>query len=174
MAQNWKAIAKHTGITIGEVAVLTGGIVLTKKFLDARILFQKQIAADPTYAEKWFVKHQGAVKLVGGAAAACFIKNPWLRMIAIGIAVEGAITEARVLTMNKETGLSFFEQIGAEDNSTSAIDEEMKAAALLAAGVGGREFTDRFPTQVAGFGDQYTTAVGWGGDFKQGATAGMW
>ena len=32
MAKNWKAIAKHTGITVGEIGVMGASIILTKKF----------------------------------------------------------------------------------------------------------------------------------------------
>lgn len=164
MAQNWKAVAKHTAVTVGEVAVLTGGIILTKKFLDFRVIFKNQIAADPKYADKFHIKHQGAIKLVGGAALACFIKNPWLRMLAIGVAIEGAITEARVLTTNSETGVSFFDQIGAGDeddmDGLGEIDQELIDAAKQTSGT----FGDRFQTSVGAqnFGDRFPTSVGWG------------
>lgn len=158
MAINWKAVAKHGMITTGEVGVITGSIIITKKFLDARILFAKQIAADPTYADKWYIKHQGALKVGIGVIAASLIKNPWLKMVAIGVAIEGAITEARVLTTNKTTGLSFFEQIGAGE---AEIDAEMMEAANATKGMGG--FGDRFDSTVAGFGDRFdTTVAGWG------------
>lgn len=152
MAQNWKAVAKHTGITVGEIGVMGGSMIITKKFLDARILFAKQIEADPTYADKWYIKHQGAIKLVGGAIAASMIKNPWLKMVAIGIALEGFVTEAVVLTKNKDTGVSFFEKIGAE----STIDEEMLEAAKQISTSG---FGDRFDSTVAGFGDRFDSTV---------------
>lgn len=170
MAHNWKAVAKHTVVTVGEVGAITGGIILTKKFLDFKVLFKNQIAADPNYANKFHIKHQGAIKLVGGAALACFIKNPWIRMFAIGIAIEGAITETRTLTTNAE-GVSFFDSIGAggeDDGDTGAIDQELIEAARETSGRGGQKsFGNRFPTTVGAndFGSRFPTTVGnmgWG------------
>ncbi len=177
---NWTAVAKHAAYTGGEVAVLTGGIILTKKFLDFKVLFKKKIEQDPTYAEKFHIKHQGLIKLGVGSVAACFIKNPWLRMLAIGVAVEGAITEARLLTTDKE-GVSFFDQIGADDQAS--IDAEMRAAAEGMQGTGeGNDFGNRFQTTVGAGGtgafyDRFVTSVGFGDDLdnrRMSATAGYW
>ena len=160
MAHNWKVIVKHGALTAGEAAAIGTGMILTKKFLDARVLFEKQIAADPTYAEKWYIKHQGAVKIAIGVTAAALIKNPWIKMFAIGLAVEGFITEARVLTTNKD-GVAFFDSIGNSDQSQ--IDQEMIEAAKQTQG---GNFGDRFATHVgqigATFGDRFATSVGWG------------
>lgn len=168
MAHNWKAVAKHGAITTGEVAVMGTSMILTKKFLDARVLFAKHIEKDPAFADKWYIKHQGAVKVVGGAIAATMIKNPWIRMIAIGIALEGFITEARVLTTNKETGVSFFESIGTAD-----IDAEMLQAAKAISGEDDNLIfgDDNLPIEnmsaVGAFGNEYNTQVGaFGNEFN--------
>jgi len=160
MAKNWKAIAKHTGITVGEIGVMGASIILTKKFLDARILFKNAIEKDPTIADKWYIKHQGAIKIVGGAIGASMIKNPWLKMVMIGVALEGFITEAVVLSTNKSTGVSFFDKIGASDEQ---IDAEMIEATK---GIGG--YGDRFDSTVAGYGDRFdSTVAGWRGSAEQ-------
>ena len=100
------------------------------------------------------MKHQGAVKVAAGVVAASMIKNPWLKMICIGVAIEGAITEARLLTADKDTGISFFEQIGANETE---IDREMMDAAAQVKGYG-----DRFDSTVAGYGDRFdSTVAGW-------------
>lgn len=169
MKAQFMAHAKRTGMTVAEIGVITGSIIITKKFIDARTLFAKQIEADPTYADKWYIKHQGAIKLVGGALAASYIKNPWLKMVCIGIAIEGAITEARVLTTNKSTGLSFFEQIGAP--TEQELDQEMLEAAKRMNGANDTEdlmterqsavagFQDNYGTMVAGYGNKYGSMV---------------
>lgn len=161
MAHNWKAVAKHTGITVGEVGVIGFSTILTAKFIDARVLFKKQIEADPTYADKWYIKHQGALKLLGGAIGASMIKNPWLKMVFIGIALEGFITESVVLTKNKDTGVSFFDKIGASEDE---INAEMMKAAQATNGVGAgydevSGYGDRYATAVSGYGDRYATSV---------------
>lgn len=164
MKIQWKAVAKTGAITIGEVAVLTGSIVLTKKFVDFNTLFKKQIDADPKYAEKFHIKHQGLIKIGAGVIGATLIKNPWLKMVFIGIAIEGAITEARVL-MTDSAGISFFDKIGADD-----IDKEMIEAAKLVRGNDDDEgenkriegYGDRFESAVSGYGDKYESGVSGG------------
>ena len=164
MKVQWKAVAKHGAITAGEVAVITGGIILTKKFLSAKTLFKNQIEKDPTFVDKWYMKHEGAVKVGIGVVAASLIKNPWLKMVAIGFAIEGAITEVRYLTTDKTSGASFFDAIGMGESS---IDAEMLAAAKAVSGyeddgVSGEGYGNRYESGVSGqetYGNRYTTAV---------------
>lgn len=165
MKVQWKAVAKHGAITAGEVAVITGGIILTKKFLSAKTLFKNQIEKDPTFADKWYMKHEGAVKVGIGVIAASMIKNPWLKMVAIGFAIEGAITEVRYLTTDKTSGASFFDSIGA---GAEGIDAEMLEAAKAVRGIGEGEddgvsgYGDRYQAGVSGYGDRYQSAVSGG------------
>lgn len=126
MAYNFKSQAKITAMTLGEVGVVGGSMILTSKFLDFNVLFKNQIAADPNYANKFHIKHQGAIKLVVGALAAAHIKNPWLKLLAIGVAVEGFIREVRVLTTDS-AGTAFFDKIG---NSNSQQNAEADARLL--------------------------------------------
>jgi len=164
--KNFKVIVKHGAITAGEVGVITGGIIVTKKFLDFKNLFKNQIAANPDYANKFHIKHQGIIKVAAGTIGASMVKNPWIKLALIGMAVEGAITEIRVLTTNKETGASFFDQIGAGE---SQMDLEMLEAAKMIKGNEeegmegvGADYGDRYATMVSGndYGDRYATSVG--------------
>ena len=134
-------IAKKTGTTVAEVAVVGGSMLLTTKFLDFEILFKNQIEADPEYANKWFIKHQGAIKLVAGAAAAVYVTNPWLKLLFIGVAANGFIQETRVLTA-KEDGTNFFNQIG---NTNEELDRKL----LMAAQSVSRPLSQRDQTFVA-------------------------
>lgn len=122
--------AKKAGMTVAEVGVVGGSMLLTTKFLDFEILFKNQIEKDPTYKDKWFIKHQGAIKLVAGAAAAAYIQNPWLKLVAIGVAANGFIQEVRVLTA-KDDGTNFFNQIG---NNQSEMDRKLLAIAESTSG----------------------------------------
>lgn len=175
MKYNFKEKAKVAGMTVAEVGVLTGGIILTKKFLDFNTLFKNKIAADPTFADQWYIKHQGAIKMVVGALAAAHVSNPWLKLLCIAVAVEGAITEARVLTTD-EAGVSFFDKIGRASNNSyaeenSRADQILLDLARKTSGIA-QEYgstvagnvitlTESFDQSTAGTAQQYGSMVGW-------------
>lgn len=155
MKANFKTALKHTGSAVKDVAIIGGGMILTKKFLDAKVLFAKQIEKDPAYADKFYIKHQGALKLIGGSLAAGMVKNPLLKLALVGVAIEGFISEARTLSTNKD-GVAMFESIG----DSSEVDQEMLEAA----------------STVKGFGEDYGTMVSGETDlmdYKQSATSGL-
>jgi hypothetical protein len=156
MKYNFKAQGKMLLMTGAEIGVLGTGMLLTKKFLDFNTLFKDQIAKDPTYADKWFVKHQGAIKFGVGLLAAIHIKNPWLRIGLLSVAAVGFIEEVRVLTA-KEDGTNFFNQIGA--SKSKITDAELFEAAKKA---GRTNPTDEFPTTVGATNptDEFPTTTG--------------
>lgn len=149
-------------ISAGEVAVIGTSMILSKKFLDFNTLFKNKIAADATFVNKWYMKHEGAIKFVAGVAAATFIpaKYPWLRIVALGVAAGGFIQEVRFWTTDA-AGNAFFDKVGAADDS--AENEEMRRIAeqytrqidsTSGAGI------DQYGSQVAGLGiDQYGSQV---------------
>ncbi len=116
----FKSIAKKGMMTVAEVGVITGGALLTTKFLDFNTLFKDQIAKDPTFADKWFVKYQAPIKLVAGATLAAYVKNPWLKLAFIGVAVNGAIGSVRLATA-KADGTNFFNSVG-----NSELDQRLR------------------------------------------------
>ena len=133
-----KALPKNFLMPVG---LATAGIIGTQKFLDFKTLFPN---VDPN---KWFIKHEGAVK-VGGVAVAfmLFQKMPdWAKWLLIGVAVQGAVKEIGTLTTNKE-GKRFFEQIGAGD-----YDEQINS---LAAEI--KNATNEFTTGVGAGVNQQT------------------
>jgi hypothetical protein len=146
----FKSVAKKGMMTVAEVGVITGGALLTTKFLDFNTLFKDQIAKDPTFAQKWFVKYQAPIKLVAGATLAAYVKNPWAKLAFIGLAVNGAIGTVRLATA-KADGTNFFQPMG-------NIDERLAEYARM----NGAPITERFPTQVAGLPitERYPTQVG--------------
>lgn len=145
MKFNFKEAGKHTLMTVAEIGTVGGSMILTKKFLDFNTVFKRQIEADPKYAEKFHIKHQGAIKLVGGALGASMVKNPWIKLALVGVALEGFITEARTL-MTDDKGTAYFDAIGAANED---IDQEMLAAAQLTNGMGMNP-ADAYPTGVSG------------------------
>ena len=154
---NFKEKGKMALMTGAEIGTVGASMLLTKKFLDFNTLFKNQITKDPKYAEKWFIKHQGAVKFGAGILAAIHVQNPWLRLAFIGVAVVGFIEETRVLTTQKD-GTNFFDQIGAAKNKVT--DAELYEAAMRA----GQNPTEEYPTTVGTENPtvEYPTTVGWG------------
>lgn len=113
MKYNFKEKGKMAVMTGLEIGVVGGSMLLSQKFLDFNVIFKNQIAADPTYVDKWYIKHQGAVKFAVGVLAAIHISNPWLRLLAFGVAANGLVQEIRVLAV--KDGQPMFDKIGASD-----------------------------------------------------------
>lgn len=150
MKYNFQAKAKMAGMTALEIGVVGTSMLLSQKFLSFDELFKDKIAADPTYKDKWFIKHQGAIKFAVGVLAAVHIPNPWLRLVAFGVAANGLVQEIRVLT-TKEDGTERFEKIGETD-----FDKRLRQAAESVRG----PLSQKYPTQVAGpLGTEYLTQV---------------
>lgn len=149
---------KEAGMTAAEVGVVAGSMILTKKFLDFNQLFKNKIASDPTFANGFIMKHQGGVRFAIGLGGAVFIKNPWIKLAFIGIALEGLITEVRTLTTD-ETGVAFFDKIGYAGNSTT--DQQLLDMAARYNAQMGANPTTMYPTSVAAVNPtrQYTTQV---------------
>lgn len=148
MKYNFNPISKMAVMTAGEIGVVGGSMLMSQKFLDFNILFKNQIAADPKYAQKWFIKHQGGIKFAIGVLAAINIKNPWLRLLAFGVAANGLVQEVRVLAT--KDGQPMFDRIGQNE-----LDKKLLQAAKSAGAVG-----DKYQTMVAGpVGTEYLTQV---------------
>lgn len=134
----FKSIAKKGMMTVAEVGVVTAGALLTTKFLDFNTLFKDQIAKDPTFINNWYVKYQAPIKLVAGATAAAYVKNPWVKLLFVGIAVNGAIGTVRLAT-SKADGTNFFQPVG-------NIDERLRQYANNMNGV---PLSQQYPTFVS-------------------------
>lgn len=143
MTYNFKAKAKMAAITAAEVGVMGGSMLLSQKFLSFDVIFKNQIAADPTYKDKWFIKHQGAIKFAAGVLGAIYIPNPWLKLVAVGVAINGLVQEVRVLTM--KDGEYTFDAIGNLDKKLLNLANRVN---------GGRDRNNQ--TFVAGINDAPT------------------
>jgi len=147
MNYNFNPISKMALMTAGEIGVVGGSMLLSQKFLDFNMLFKNQIAKDPKYKDKWFIKHQGGIKFTVGVLAAINIKNPWLRLLAFGVAANGLVQEVRVLAT--KDGAPLFDSIG------NGMDAKLLEAAKKAGAVG-----DQYQTMVAGpVGTEFLTQV---------------
>jgi len=163
----FKEKGKVIAMTAGEVGVVTGGMIMAAKFLDFNTLFKNQIAKDPKYADKWFIKHQGAIKFIGGLAIAAFMPNPWLKLLFLGVAAEGLLRQVRVFSTMKD-GTNWLDKIGKGANTgqnTSQIDQELRDAGLQAereATMGIINPATSFPTSAGAINPsmEYVTSVG--------------
>jgi len=175
-----------TGAEIG-VTVL-GGIVATK-VLDDRKIFKDQFAKNPSWFEgprdgaPIYIKWSGGLKAGAAITAASYIKNPWAKLFLFGIAYQGVLQQARILTWDKEKNSA---RIGASSSETAELDKELRNLAKrhrtmgtdemsgehsssIADGMEGpeyvsgyRELGDRYQSSVAGYsdlGDRYKSAV---------------
>lgn len=143
--------ARASMMTAAEIGVVGGSMLLTQKFLDFNVIFKNQIAKNPDYVNRWWIRHQGAVKFAVGVLAAVHIDNPWLRLLAFGVAANGLVQEVRVLAV--KDGAPLFDKIGQND-----LDAKLLQAAKNVGGPIGTEYK----TMVAGPGPiatQYPTQV---------------
>ena len=154
-AKDFGQTAMHNGKIVGLLAV---GTVASQKFLDFGALAERfKLNVSPDNA---LIKHQGAVKLVGGIAALHIWgkKMPdWAKWLIIAVMLQGGLQELNTLTGGKSG------QVGDKD-----LNEQMKdAASEIEKAMSG--VTDQYTTSVAGVTDEYTTSVsgylqpGWGG-----------
>jgi len=148
MKYNFQEKLKMAVPTAAEIAVVGGSMLLSQKFLDFNVLFKNQIAADPRYAERWFIKHQGAIKFAVGVLAAVHIQNPWLRLLAFGVAANGLVQEVRVIAT--KDGQPLFDKIGQNNLDSKLLDIARRTGAV----------GDQYQTMVAGpLSTQYPTQV---------------
>lgn len=145
MNQKLTYVVKTAGKTGLEVAIVGGSMIATKHLLDFNKIFKKKIADDPKFAESFVIKHQGAIRLGAGLIGAAYFKNPYLKLMFLGIAVEGFITEARQLTKDA-SGNSAIEQIGGAPSDQDLLE----VAAQYDNNMGGYNPTDEGRISVAG------------------------
>lgn len=117
--------------------LIAGGAIASQKVLSFKTWMPN---ADPN---AFYIKHEGGVKAVAGIATLAMWKGApdWAKWLIMGVIVQGAIQEARVLSNNN------LPQIGETD------DEIMQQAAseLLDGKMNGR-ITDEYNSMVAGMG----------------------
>jgi len=155
MKYNFQEKGKMAMMTAAEIGVVGGSMLLSQKFLDFNTIFKNQIAADPTYKDKWFIKHQGAIKFAVGVLAAVHIQNPWLRLLAFGVAANGLVQEIRVLAT--KDGQPIFDAIGNRKDLDAKLLQAAKSAAMRGTGAVG----DHYQTMVAApLSQEYPTQVG--------------
>lgn len=158
----FKAHANAAVMTGAEVGAMSVGAIIGVKWLSRDHIFRKsQEGVEPEmwefregYDEKSFAyRHWGGIKFAGAAFLSTYVENPWLKLIIIGIAIEGAIQELRVLSHSEEDDKFAFEKIGANED----VNQQLKDAAknYLTQGV-----TDQYSSAVGAVTDQYSSAVG--------------
>lgn len=152
MKFNFKDMTKRVKDPAMAIGLGTAGCIIGQKFFDFKTMFPQ---VDPN---KWYMKHEGAIKVGGVLVTFMIWKNmpSWAKYLLIGLAIQGAIKEVRVLTMG-DNGKAFVDQIGANnmDEAMRVLAEQVKNAAQIegpafdaGTGVGQRTLE----TQVMGMG----------------------
>ena len=104
-----KARLKNLGKTAVKdattVGITLGGLLASRKFLDFQTIFKNQPE------DSFMRKNEGPIKLIGGVLAIGMIKNPMIKALAIGMALDGGVMTIRNMTRDKDTGESFFPAI---------------------------------------------------------------
>lgn len=181
---------KNIGWTGAEIAVTVGGGIVATKFLDDRKLFKEKFASNPSWFEgsregaPFMIKWSGGLKAAGSIFAASYVKNPWFKLVLFGIAYQGLVQQARVLTWDKTKNES---RVGASSEDAK-LDAELRALAEKHR-TSGAEETSGHESAIASemdgpeylgathdLGDRYQSAVAYAelGDRYQSSVAGVW
>lgn len=121
-----KGFAKNIGNVAYPIGLTTAGVVAAQKFMDFKTLFPN-VAPD-----KFFIKHEGAIKVGGVIVTFMMWKNmpDYMRWLLIGVAVQGGIKAVRQYTTGSN-GKSFVDQIGADDEYNAAIQAAANRVKIL-------------------------------------------
>lgn len=124
---------KSIAWTEAEVGTMVAGAVLTSQFLDDTKIFKDQYAKNPQWFNgarddaPFYIKWSGALKAGGALYATTFVKNPWVKLLLMGVAFAGTTQQVRVLTYNKTKSDYRLNAIG--QGNTSQLDEELRQLA---------------------------------------------
>jgi hypothetical protein len=176
---DFEKVLKSAAWTEVEVGAVVLGGILGTKFLDDKKIWKEKFESNPEWFDgpregaPFMIKWSGALKAGGAVVASTYFENPWIKLILIGIAVQGTIQQLRVLTYDKEKGDYRIKKVGAK--TATEIDAELAAQAKkyreMMQGpdylngpeyVGAEDLGDRYKSQVAGgddLGDRYKSQV---------------
>lgn len=168
---------KRVGNTLIEAGVLGGGAIAYSKWLQRDVLFKEKIAKDSDFRNGMVYKHWGVISAAGLAWGSTKVTNPWLKLLMVGGAVAGVVTEIRqqVNPMLMKKGKPPLDPVGdmptGDAHSTEALDAEIKklsegARKGLSMGYdpsgAGSPITDTYSSGVGmTITDMYSTGVGY-------------
>ena len=164
---NFEKTLKDIAWTEAEVIAVGAGMIVSSKFLNDKKLFKKHYDQNPDFFEgsrhgaPFMIKWSGAIKAGGAIFASTHIKNPWAKLFLLGVALQGTVQQAKVLTFDEKTGKS---RIGAGEGSTDSealkkLDDALKGYAMdFREQINGTQYingtvdnyTERYTSQVAG------------------------
>jgi len=161
--------------TEAEVATVIAGAVIGGQFVDDRKIWKEKFQQHPEWFEgpranaPFMIKWSGALK-AGAALYACsYVTNPWLKLFLMGIAFQGTLQQARIITWDKHQNVDRIHKIG--DSSAAALDDKLRSMAEQYRATHGPEYINlpdpeqsrRYETSVAlpdpQQSERYTTAV---------------
>ena len=174
---------KSVAWTEAEVGVVIAGAVIGGQFMDDRKLFKKKFAEHPEWFEAdrheapFMIKWSGAIKAGGALFATTYVKNPWVKLFLMGVAFQGTLQQARILTWDKEKNHHRIDRVGA--GNMKDLDAKLRAAAEQYR-MKGPEYVNG-PDYVSGIppGERYESSVAFNPDVPlseryQGSVAGVY
>jgi hypothetical protein len=78
-----------------EVILLGAGAIAGSRFLDRDEFFKEKIAADPNFTQGFLYQRWGAIVALGAAWGSTKVENKYLKVGLVGLAIYGALVEAR-------------------------------------------------------------------------------
>lgn len=168
---------KKAAWTEAEVGVIMAGGVLTARFLDDTKIFKDQFAKNPAWFQgsregaPFYIKWSGGIKALGALTAATYVKNPWIKLLLMGVALHGTLQQVRVITYDKTKGSFRVDQIGYRNQSE--LDTELRRLAEQHRGMNGPVYIQA-PEQAEPLSQRYDTAVAYAGNRYESAVAGVY
>jgi hypothetical protein len=146
-----------------EITVIIAGASISQKFLNDEKLFKKKYESNPEWFEgkrdgaPFLVKWSGGIKAGVALLALQHVKNPWLKLGFMGVAFQGILQQARVLTWKEDHEL---QKIGAhEGESIHELDTKLRNMAHQhRIEMGGTEYING-ENFVGAYGNDYSTQV---------------
>lgn len=116
---------KSAAYTGAEVAVVGGGAIAAQKFLS-----RDKVWKVPPSGPSLLYDHFDWIKFGGGALLATYLENPWFKLAAMGVCLQGGLEVARKMGgVDPKTGEKRIPKIGNAAEAQAAIDKQLKKAA---------------------------------------------
>jgi hypothetical protein len=131
--QRLKAVA-WTEIEVGSVVL---GAIASQQFFSDEKIFKKDFDEHPEWfmdgreGSPFLIKWAGGLKAGAALLTMTYVTNPWLRLVLMGVAFQGSLQQARVLTWNynAEKEGKNPDRIKKIGDAASDLDAKLKAAA---------------------------------------------
>lgn len=112
--------AAYTELEVGALVLGAGA--------GAKFLSREKILPN-SKPDSFVYKNFNLIKAGGAAVAATYITNPWIKLIVMGIALQGTVSFLRERWVDKATGEPMYPAIQAATEDLTTLDNKLKQAA---------------------------------------------